>query len=200
MNRRSSLTMLLLLAGSLLTVLTGPASAGSPSRQIFDIRPRHAVSLLVPSLGDTGLAMQYEHLVLPDRWSLSGSLAVRSTAGGDYDSLSISVGGELRYWWRGRALWSTLQHTMVGPYVGARLDIERTSLRQTSSPDGDRSLGSMTSLATTVVLGYRFALWRRVEITPGLGWGWRGDIDPSGTVPSRSRLVILAGLTVGWLF
>ena len=194
------LTMIAALAGAASPAAAqSPAVAESPTtlQTSAPARSHNAVSIHLPAVGDTGIAMQYERFVLPDRWSLAATVSLRSSASGDYDSWTTAGGLELHYWFRGRSLRSSLTRSMVGWHAGARLALSRTSL---SSEQKNADIGSMISVSGALVGGYRFAMWRRVELTPSLGLGVRTDVDPAGVVPPRTRGVVTLGTTLGWMF
>lgn len=169
-----------------LLAIPRPALAGGPAS---------AISVQLPSLNASGMNLQYERFALPDAWSLAAGLGLRSTAGGDYDSMSMSAGAEIRYWFTGRAFRSSLRHAMVGPFAAARFDMGRT----TTSMD-ERTIGTMLTLTETLSLGYRFAMWQRVELTPSLGLALRTDIDRHGSLPTATRGTPTLGLTLGWMY
>jgi hypothetical protein len=142
-----------------------------------------------------GLAAEIERDLPSYRLSLAGAASLRSTAGGDYDSLTTGLGAELRYWFRRDAIWSPRPRgAAIGWYAAARLDVQRTSL----SDSMDASLGSMTTLSSALLVGYRFAPWRGLEIRPYLGLAQRVDIG--GDLPSWRRGSLAYGLALGWSF
>jgi len=161
--------------------------------------PRHVVSLPLLSLsGAGGIGVQLEQQLDRPRWSVAVGLAVRSNAGGDYSSLATTLSAEARYWLKGRAVWCDLPaRSPVGWFVGARLDVTRTRTRDDVE---DRALGSSLSFAETATFGYRFAVKRRLEITPSLGLGAKTEVDTSGRLPSWTRAEARIGLAVGWFF
>lgn len=178
---------ILFIALSLL-VAAGPRLARADS-------PEHAVSLQLMSLSSAGVTAQYERAAGLDSWSIAASLGARGTAAGDYSSVAVSAGAELRYWFTGRAVGSDLERAMIGPFTGARIDIGHTTTRM----DG-RTIGSTVTLAETLVLGYRFACWERLELTPTLGLGLHTDVERRGPLPASTRATVRLGLTMGWMY
>jgi hypothetical protein len=158
-------------------------------------RPRHAVSMELPSLTTTGVNVQYENFTLPDRWSFAGSLGARSAAEDDYGSLTLSAGVEARYWARGRSIGSSLSGSMIGPFISARVDMAHTRMNME-----ERAIGSALTLTEMLSIGYRLAAWRGLEITPHTGIGLRTEIDGSGRLPAWTRATASLGLTAGWMF
>jgi hypothetical protein len=157
--------------------------------------PRHAISVEVPSLTTAGASARYENFLLPDSWSVAGRLGVRGAAQSDYGSFTMSAGAEARYWARGRAFRSGLRHAMIGPFVSAGVDVAHTS----TSMDG-RDIGSAITVTEMISVGYRFAAWSKVEITPYAGIGVRTEIDRNGRLPAWTRGTASLGLTAGWMF
>lgn len=142
-----------------------------------------------------GVAAEVERDLPQWHFSLTGALALRSTAGGDYDSTTTGIGVEGRYWLRRRAIWTKRPRgSAVGWYAAARVDLERTSLR-----DGmDESLGAMNTTSFALLFGYRFAPWRGLEVRPYLGLAQR--VDSGGGLPSWNRGSFVYGLALGWSF
>lgn len=186
----------LLLACTLLGGLVGRAAADTEVRRES---PRHVVSVPLLSLaGAAGIGVQLEQKLAAPRWSIAVALAARGNAGGDYSSLATTISVEARYWLRGHAVWCDLPaRSAVGWFAGARLDMTRVRTRDTID---DRSLGSSLGFAEALTLGYRFAVKRRVEITPSIGLGVKSEVDTSGRLPSWTRGDGRIGLTLGWLF
>jgi len=147
---------------------------------------RNVVSVPVLALGDGGLTLQGERY-LDRRWSVAVSLGARRAAEGDYDSLSAAAGVEGRWYWKGRA-------RGTGPYVGARLAAASATL---SDGTGD-SIGATTSLAESVMVGWRWRI-RRVEITPAIGMTVRTELPDNGLAPETASFLTV-GWTVGWMW
>lgn len=153
------------------------------------------VSLEPRAFAAHGLAIEAERDLPAHRLSLAAALAVRSTAGGDYDSTTLGAGVELRYWLRRRAVWTHRPRgAAVGWYLAARLDLSRTALRDAM----DTSLGAMTTLGTAALVGYRFAPWRGLEVRPYAGLAVR--TDTGGGLPAWTRGSLGYGLALGWTF
>jgi hypothetical protein len=151
--------------------------------------PQNALSLQLPSLFASGIAGQYERAVLT-KFSLVAGLGLRSGASGDFDSRTVALGGEARVWIRED--WN-----VSGPYVGARLDVARFSLRDEVE---DRLVGKSWSITESLQAGWRFRIRDRVEITPSIGFGVRQEVTDGGPLASWSRGALLFGLTAGALF
>lgn len=161
---------------------TGPAAVTTVS-----VEPR--------AFAGHGLALEAERDLPAHRLSLAAALSYRATAGGDYTSSTQGAGVELRYWLRRRAIWTHRPRgAAVGWYLAARLDLSRTALRDRM----DTSLGAMTTTGTAVLVGYRFAPWRGLELRPFLGLAVR--TDRGGGLPPWTRGAIGYGLAVGWTF
>lgn len=159
----------------------------------------HAISFSLPALdGLRGIQTQYERWLPDRRISLAGSVQFRETAIGDYTSLRVGVGAELRRYWRARAkLSNQVAGSMVGWFYGGRVD---ALVERTHDELGDRHLGTTIELGATLRLGYRIAPWRSLEITPSISADARVDLATSGRVPAWWRPGVGFGLTAGWLF
>jgi hypothetical protein len=156
---------------------------------------RTTVSIEPRAFVGHGLAAEVERDLETHRLSVVGAVSLRSTAGGDYDSLTTDLGAELRYWFRRDAIWSPRPRgSAIGWYAAARLDLQRTSL----SDGMDESIGSMTTVAGALLAGYRFAPWRGLEIRPYAGLAQR--VDTGGDLPSWRRGSLVYGIALGWSF
>jgi len=142
---------------------------------------------------ELGLVSHIEQRDLPaQQISVVGGLGLRSTAGGDYDSSTVDVAAEVRYWFRRHAIWSArARGAPVGWYAAVRLDLDRTSLTM-----GDDSLGSMRTIGVALRAGYRFAPWRGLEVRPYFGIAARNDAG--GGLPGWGRGGVDYGVAVGW--
>lgn len=177
-----------------LPLIVAAASAGLPAEP----EPlRNDVSIALPSLdGLRGIQVAYERL-LPKQLGLSASIQIRQAAVGDYGGTRAGLGGELRRYF-GRSRFGThAPGSMVGWYLGARVDV---AIDTTTDTMTDRSLGTTLEIGTSSSVGYRLAPWRGLEITPSVGLTYRLDVDLSGRLPPWSRPGIAGGLAVGWLF
>jgi hypothetical protein len=176
-----------------------PGQSASALSATAAARRDRVVSLALPALqGFGGIAGQAEQLLPERRISLVAGLGVRSSAGEDFGSRTLSLSGEARYWFTGRALWTRLPgRSMVGWFTGGRLDLAWTHTRDRVD---DRGIGSNLGVAVTATGGYRIAIRRRVELTPSLGLGLTTEIDPSGRLPAFARGTLRLGLTAGWMF
>jgi hypothetical protein len=170
--------------------------ANAPVTELVAIAPaprgyRGAVSLQLATLDATGLAIQVER-ASQTRKKLSAAIAVgaRSAAQGDYASTTIGAGVELRRWLR-------RPQGMTGWYVGARTDLARTSLEDRME---DRAIGALTTWTTGISTGYRWVLFRKVEITPSIGLAMVVEGGMDGKSPATVRGGAVLGLTAGWIY
>ena len=108
------------------------------------------------------------------------------------------AGGEARFWLHGRAPFSRPgRRAMVGPYLGARVELSRTGLRDHVR---DRHAGTSVTVAEGLLFGYRFSFRRVVEVTPSLGVIVKTEWDPSGRLAAWTTGTAVVGLTAGVLF
>jgi hypothetical protein len=129
-----------------------------------------------------GVAAEYER-DLPERpISLAVGLALRSTADGDYDSTTVGVAGEARYWIR--------RHW----YAAGRLDLAHTSV----TDEMDETIGRQHTIGVAALTGYRFAPWRGLELRPYAGLAVRRDSDHDGRLAAWTRPGLAYGLALGW--
>jgi len=174
--------------------LAAPAPTATPP----DVR-RQDVWISLPSLdGLTGVAAGYERFLPDRRLSLAATAGLRHTATGDYSGVAGAVGVEARWYWRGRALWTRQPRgSMVGWYVGGRASL---GLSHTTNLADQRDLGTTAVVAAAGVIGYRFAPWRGLTVTPSASVGLSSDHDLSGRLPPWTRGSFGVGLAVGWMF
>ncbi|MBL0216375.1 MAG: hypothetical protein IPQ07_21140 [Myxococcales bacterium] len=175
-------------------------SASTTATATIDRAPRsNAITLAVPSLdGARGAQVGYERWLQGPRLGLTVSVQLREAAVGDYTGIRAGVGGELRWYWRARSfLHAQPTGSMIGWFIGGRVDVAVDTTHDDSS---DRWLGTSLEIGTSALVGYRFAPWRGLEITPSAGLNWRYDVDLSGRLPGWSRTGIAGGLSVGWMF
>jgi hypothetical protein len=149
-----------------------------------------ALSLQLTSVGPSSVSVQIEHDLDAHKLSLAAGLGVRRAAMGDYGSVTVGGGVELRRWFGRRA-------TMRGWFGAVRLDAGRTVLEQETE---DRRIGSLWTVASSIALGYRFVFWDRVELTPSLGASTIAEGGMDGRSPWTARTAGLLGLTAGWMF
>lgn len=142
---------------------------------------RNTISILPRAFLSTGIAVEGERTIPARKLSVAIAINARSTAGGDYDSATLGLGGELRWWFR--------RHW----YAAARVDVDRTSL----SMDG-ASLGAMRTLSFGVRAGFRWNPWRALEVRPFVGIAVR--TDAGGGLPAWRRGGFDYGLALGWSF
>lgn len=196
---RATAFLVVVLAGSGGVARAQPGQNGIAVSAAAEPRRDRAVSLALPALqGFGGMAVQAEQLWRERRTSLVAAVGLRSSAGEDFGSRTLSLSGEARYWFTGRALWTRLpRRSMVGWFAGGRLDLGWTHLRDEVD---DRGIGSNLGIAVTATGGYRIAIRRRVELTPSAGLGITTEIDPSGRLPAFGRGTLRLGFTAGWMF
>lgn len=188
--------------GTLAAVLlsTGFAAASPDGSQPDRYGPRNTVSVHPLSLSWNGVAIEYERFIAPPNFSLALGAGYRSSASSrsDYASDNWATGVELRYWaWSGARPYGVARKAMVGPYLGAQIDVSwlRMEHRKTQ-----RYVGGNISLSEVASLGWRFAVARRVELTPSFGVGARTDFDPDGRLSPWTRWLVRGSLTLGVLF
>jgi hypothetical protein len=167
---------------------------GLPTPERCDVGARNAISTQPLSLLARGAAVMYERFVAPPTVSVVGLAGVRGAATGDYASTTFDAGVEARAWMLGRRISHCERGAMVGPYLGLRMDVGYTSLRDTIT---SRAAGTSVDFDPTFFIGYRFVLWRVVELTPSLGAGAR--IDDDG-LALQARPTLTFGLSIGWMF
>jgi hypothetical protein len=176
------------LIAAAVALAAGPARADEAPRRSWNV----AAPISAPISG--GLAIEADRQ-LAGRLSISGLGGARSTAAGDYDSLSLGLAAEVRWWLLGWTVKSPLRESIVGGYFGAGAELSRVWLRR----DG-RGVGATTSATAVGSFGYRFAPWSRVSITPSIGLAIGRDVDLDGRVPDRTTFRLRLGLTLGALF
>lgn len=178
---------------------TPPAAAQPATVLAQPARRDQSISVGLWSLqGLAGAHAQYERLTAARRWSWIAGGGLRFNAGGDYGSSTLAAGGELRYWFKGTTLWATTApRSMVGIYLGGRVDLAWTHTRDTYS---GRAIGDNLAIAATLTCGYRFLIRQRVELTPMVGLGTTREIDLRGRLPSWRRGTARVGMTVGYMF
>ena len=106
------------------------------------------------------------------------------------------VGGEVRWYFRQKSfLHAQPTGSMVGWWTGGRLDV---AVDGTQDEMTDRWIGTTVEIGTSALVGYRFAPWRGLEISPSLNGGVRHEF--AKRLPGWTRPMGGIGLTVGWLF
>jgi hypothetical protein len=174
----------------LLAAATPARAADPPPPAPAPEAPRHVASLPLLAVSGGTLALQGERYLGPERrWSVALALGLRAAAGGDYGSLALSLGGEGRWWFHRPA-------RGTGGFAGARLDVARTAV---SDDTHDVALPTTWSWATSLLVGYRWVLWRHLELTPELGLVRTVEV-PEGRLVAQSRGSLSIGLTIGWMF
>jgi hypothetical protein len=159
--------------------------------------PQWDVSLALPGLEVGALAVDAERDLPARSVSVVGGLGLRSAASGDFSSTTMTVGVEARHWLKRRALWSAQPRgAMVGWYVGGRLDASSVRL----SDDVMDTTSDTLVLAGSALVGYRFAPWRGLTITPHMGITWRTEVDLEGRLPAARQGGLTFGLNTGWMF
>jgi hypothetical protein len=157
------------------------------------------VQISIPSLdGAHGLEVGYERWLPAHRLSLTVTGQLRESAIGDYTGIHAGVGFELR-WYPRASGWRSAQPygSMVGWFLGERVDV---GLDATHDREAHRWLDNTLEIGAMSRLGYRFAPWRGLEISPSVGIGWRHDTDLEGRIPGWTRPTLSGGLSVGWMY
>ena len=167
---------------------TATADAGvTASGTAAAARPT-AISVQLATLDRTGAAIQAERANGWRKTSVAAALGIRTAAGGDFDSMTVGAGLELRRW-LGRSF------AMRGWYLAARTDLARTTVDDTLD---DRRVGTLTTWSLGASVGYRLVLWRHLELTPSLGLA---TVVETGTMsPATARGAGIVGLTAGAIF
>ncbi|MBT8493252.1 MAG: hypothetical protein KJO07_09375 [Deltaproteobacteria bacterium] len=164
--------------------------------------PDKLVSISIPALTVRSLSVSYEHHslgdLLDDRFSVMVHAGIRDTAQEDFAGTTVASGFGVRYWLTGRAPWSRYQEPgMLGLFTGLRVGLAYANIRDEID---DERIGATLTLSETVELGYRFAAWGRMEITPSTGFQLRHDFDLIGDLPAWTKGAFIVGLSVGYLF
>jgi hypothetical protein len=184
-----------------LPIIIAAATAGSASTTATLERAplRNAITIAVPSLdGATGAQVGYERWIPAAQISITVSAQLRESAVGDYTGIRAGVGAEIRWYFRARSfLHAQPTGSMIGWFTGGRIDV---AIDGTKDLKTDRWIGTTLGIGTSALVGYRFAPWRGLEITPTTGLTWRRDIDLSGRLPGWNRGGIAGGLNLGWMF
>lgn len=150
---------------------------------------RHAVSVQLATLDITGLTLIGEHNLQRHNSSVAVSAGIRSSARGEYDSLTVGAGVELRRWL------SKKRPVMTGAYLGVRTDLARTTIDDAME---GRSIGSVTTWTTGVSIGYRWVFLGKVELTPSIGAAF--VVERGTHSPATARGGGILGLTSGVVF
>lgn len=152
------------------------------------------VSVELSGFADRGLIIDVERDLPERRISVDAGIVMRASAGGDYSSRTLGIGGEVRYWFKRRAIWTHRAHgSAIGWYVGGRLDLARTSLSM-----DDMSLGAERQFGTSMLFGYRFAPWRGLEVRPYTGIAMRREWNAGDRLAPWTRGGFVLGFAVGW--
>ena len=160
-----------------------------------DERPDTTVSLGVTSLLAHGLSIEVERDLPRYRISAAGALMLRSTAGGDYDSSTIGLGAEARYWFKRDAIWTRrAPGSPVGWYAALRVDTAHTTVTDAM----DAEIGAHHTVGVAALAGYRFAPWEGLEVRPYGGLTVRHDRDHHGHLAGWTRPAVAYGLALGW--
>ncbi len=163
---------------ALLVISTSVASAETPRHTVIEI------PLL--ALSSNALAVQGERPLRP-RTSVAVGVGLRDGADGDYQSMSVGFDVEVRAW---------LLRSQHGLFVGPRLEM---ALTRVSATNPSRRLGTAIVLTEAAVIGYRFVIAGRVEVTPVVGFALRHDLVGGG-VPNVDRTTPVYGVSAGWIF
>lgn len=148
--------------------------------------PKDVIATQPLALVARGIAVSYEHRIA-DRWSAQGFTGFRAAALEDYNSRTVVIGGELRFWLRART-------PMRGPFFALHASIGYTRL----ADDVMGRVGASTALTQRVDFGWRFTIRNKVALGPTLGLGTREDID-SGPLATTIRPSLAIGFELGWI-
>jgi hypothetical protein len=181
---RTAVSIALLLALLVATIVVAADDAGAAPPP----DPDTVVSVPIPSVSRGGMAIQAERY-LSRRFSLAGSLGGRSGAEGDYESLTIAAGVEGRWFFLAR-------RNGTGPFGAVRVDFSRITARDTVD---DREIGTTRSIAGSALVGWRWLLWRHLEITPSIGMAIRTEAT-SRSLATDTRGALTIGWTIGWMW
>lgn len=140
------------------------------------------------ALAGLGASLGYEHELTP-RWSVVGLAGARAAALGDYSSLTLTAGAELRLW-----IWT--HRELRGLYVALHASAGRT--RVDDDVTGAR-IGTSVEFTERVDVGWRFVPWRRLTLAPTLGVGDHQDLDMTGRLAAFNAPTVMLGFEVGWL-
>jgi hypothetical protein len=151
--------------------------------------PTAAITTQPLAVVGRGVSIGYERLVIP-RFSVVALVGARATALGDYSSTTLTVGGEVRWWLRARP-----GRQLRSLYLAAHVSAGRTRLVDNTI---DASVGSTIELTERVDVGWRFAVWRRLSLTPTLGVGGHEDYDGRGHMAPFYMPTAMLGLELGW--
>jgi len=179
---------------ALLVLLALSSVARADELTVAERAPRTTISIPLTALPLHGVTVEVERDLPKRHVSVVAALGIRSTAAGDYDSKTLGVGGEVRYWLRRRAIWTALPRgSAIGWYVAGRVDVGRTTLEDA---DGEH-LGAVDTISLGAFAGYRFAPWKGLELRPYVGVAVRHE---HGGGPGWTRAGLAYGLAAGWRF
>lgn len=180
---------------------SAPARPEPPSAPRAQVAPHdppaasNAISWAPFSVTSRGLLVQYERR-LGSAYSGVLGLGYRRGANGDYVSNSWDLHSELRWWFVGRDGVSGVEG-MAGWFVGASLDLGRTSLHDRLL---DRHAGTGYTLTEGLRFGHRFVIFGFQAITPALSFDAIHQFDGEGRLAANTKWAPGFALTVGWLF
>jgi hypothetical protein len=146
------------------------------------------LSVPVLSLAASGASLQVERYVVGTDWSLAATLGLHVIAAGDYGSLRLSAGSEVRRWFHLGPLSSSGVGALGGPFAWGRADVAWTRLERA----GRGMIGAAAVMSQSTGLGYRILPWWRLELTASAGIGVAEAFSPSSV-----RVTAVFGLTVG---
>ena len=172
---------------ALIIVALATTAAAEPVRDT-------TVSVELSGFNERGLIVDGERDLADRGISVDVGIVLRASATGDYSSRTVGIGGEVRYWFKRRAIWTRAPRgSAIGWYTGGRLDLGRTSLEM----DG-ASLGVERQLGMSILFGYRFAPWRGLEVRPYSGLAIRHDWDAGDRVAAWTKGGFVFGFAIGW--
>jgi len=161
-----------------IVMATAAAAQAEPPTEVIATQPI--------ALATRGMTVSYERQFAP-RWSWQAFGAVRLGAEGpDYDSSTVTLGGELRRYLRAST-------PMRGPWVAAHLSVGRTTLTNAMS-----DLGGNIAFTERVDVGWRWVLPWSITLAPSIGLGAIQDVSESGRLAPASRPTLSIGIELGW--
>jgi hypothetical protein len=139
------------------------------------------------AIAGNGVAVSYERPVT-ERYSGVALAGYRDGADGDYDANTITLGAEVRRWFRANA-------RMRGPYAAFHASVGHTRV----SVNEMGFIGSSTSFTQRFDIGWRWVIRDHVTIAPSLGLAIHEDVSGSGRLSPIGHGMLGVGLEVGWM-
>lgn len=187
------------LVAAMVLAFSGEAAPAEQSPRVElnrdSTRANYVLSMPVLPLFAGGFSLQGERYFAEHSWSLAANLGARSSTAGDYGSLHLFAGMEIRRW-LGHVgpLAKNGYGPLGGPFVSARFDLAWNRLERT----GAGTIGGGLLTSESVGLGYRLLPWWRLEVTPSAGIAVN-HLDARRWA-SVVRVTAVFGLTLGCVF